>query len=76
MRTNATCPACGQAVRIARNHLGVIVMVDPIPAKDGVVWVDGFNVGGEVRVNVAAHRDDVPNNEPLRYFLHACGGEG
>jgi len=63
-------------VRIARNQFGMVVMVDPIPVKDGVVWVDGYNIGGECRVVVVNHRDDVPRNEPLRYFVHACGGQG
>jgi hypothetical protein len=54
----------------------MVVMIDPIADKNGVVWVDGYNVGGEMRVHVGLSRLDVPNNEPLRYLVHACGGKG
>ena len=72
LKPNEICPRCGADVRLViKEEDGALehVAVNPIPDKDGRVYIDHWERSQPV-VFVVPRPIDVPAHVPLRYTLH------
>lgn len=49
---------------------GVRIPIDPLPVRDGNVWIIGTRDGLPL-VDMTLSSAEVPRNEPLRYVPHS-----
>lgn len=72
MKSNRACGWCGAAVRDALVDGERPIVLDPVPTRDGYIWVYDYGVTGTPDVRIAGSSLEVPASEATTYVAHRC----